>query len=397
MTTGSLLSGLSCCECGKRGDADRLQTVCPACGGSFLADYDLAAESLDRDRISRRPRGMWRWREVLPVREKSNIATLGEGSTPLLRLDRLAKRLGIDSVHLKDEGANPTGTFKARGAAAAFSRAAELGVTDIALGTAGNAGSALAAYAARANLTAHVAMPAFTPAPIKAECRAYGAEVVEVDGPISVAGALMSQRAAENGWFEGSTLKEPYRIEGKKTMGYELAESFGWEMPDVVLYPTGGGVGLIGIWKAAREMAKMGWLTGRRMPRLIAVQASGCAPVVEAWQAGRAEAEAATHPTTVAAGLLVPLPYGHRLVLRIIAESGGTAVAVDDSELIAAMKDLATLEGVFLCPEAAALIPAVSRLVADGQIQRDERVVLLSTGNALKYTHLLTGSNGHAA
>ena len=334
---------------------------------------------------------MWRYREVLPVRDRANIVDLGEGSTPTLRLRRIERDLGLSELWLKDEGANPTGTFKARGAAAAYSRARELGIRDIAMGTAGNAGSALAAYSAPAGITAHVAMPRFTPEPIKAECRAYGAEVVEVDGPISVAGQLMSERAQANGWFEGSTLKEPYRIEGKKTMGYELAEFFDWQMPDVVLYPTGGGVGLIGIWKAALEMERLGWLRGRKMPRLFAVQASGCDPVVSAWEAGRASASAPESPYTLAAGLLVPLPYGHRLVLRIIKETDGAAISVDDSWLAEAMTAVAEREGLLLCPEAAALLPALRGLLDSGAITPDERIVLLSTGNGLKYSHLLNG------
>ena len=335
---------------------------------------------------------MWRYREVLPVRDDSNIIDLGEGSTPTLRLGRIERDLGLRELWLKDEGANPTGTFKARGAAAAYSRARELGIKDIAMGTAGNAGSALAAYSAAGGITAHVAMPSFTPDPIKAECRAYGAEVVEVDGPISVAGKLMSERAGANGWFEGSTLKEPYRIEGKKTMGYELAEFFGWQMPDVVLYPTGGGVGLIGIWKAALEMQRMGWLEGRKMPRLVAVQAGGCDPIVDAFEAGRSSASAPDSPYTLAAGLLVPLPYGHRLVLRIIKETGGAAISVDDSQLEEAMATMAEREGLLLCPEAAALLPALQSLLGSGTIAADERIVLLSTGNGLKYSHLLNGA-----
>ena len=365
-----------------------MQTVCPDCGGSWLAEYALEGSELDRSEIERRPRGMWRYREVLPVRREANIVDLGEGSTPTLRLDRIEAELGLSELWLKDEGANPTGTFKARGAAAAYSRAAELGVRDIAMGTAGNAGSALAAYAAPAGITAHVAMPAFTPDPIKAECRAYGVEVVEVDGPISVAGKLMSERAAANGWFEGSTLKEPYRIEGKKTMGYELAEFFGWQMPDVVLYPTGGGVGLIGIWKAALEMERLGWLAGRKMPRLVAVQASGCDPIVTAYRAGGDSAQAPESPFTVAAGLLVPLPYGHRLVLRIIRETDGAAISVEDSELAAAVAHIAEREGLLLCPEAAAMLPALKSLLGSGVISPEERIVLLSTGNGLKYPHV---------
>ncbi len=369
-----------------------MQTVCPGCGGSWLAEYSLEGSGLEREQIAQRPRGMWRYREVLPVRDELNITDLGEGSTPTLRLRRLERELGMRELWLKDEGANPTGTFKARGAAAAYSRARELGVKEIAMGTAGNAGSALAAYAAAAGIGAHVAMPRFTPEPIKAECRAYGAQVVEVDGPISIAGQLMAERARANRWFEGSTLKEPYRIEGKKTMGYELAEFFGWQMPDVVLYPTGGGVGLIGIWKAALEMARLGWLSGRSMPRLVAVQASGCDPIVAAFKAGNTSASAPESPHTLAAGLLVPLPYGHRLVLRIIRETDGAAIAVDDSELAAAMATLAEREGLLLCPEAAAMLPALKRLLRARVIAAEERVVLLSTGNGLKYSHLLGGA-----
>ncbi len=383
------LEALSCSACEREHDARQVQTVCRECGHSLLARYDLRrlSRAITPDDVTRRPRGLWRFRELLPPMAVGG-PDLGAGDTPLLPLRRLGERLGMPSLWLKDEGANPTGTFKARGAAVGVAAAAALGVRELAIPTAGNAGSAWAAYCAAAGLTLHVAMPVDTPLPIKAECRAYGAEVTEVDGLISDAGRLIGERAARHGWFDASTMREPYRVEGKKTMGLEIAEAFDWKPPDAVLYPTGGGVGLIAIWKAMRELDELGWLKGPP-PRLIAVQADGCRPVVDAWEAGAATAERAVDAHTAAPGLRVPLPFAHALMLRAIRETNGTAVAVSDHELIAAVSELARSEGILACPEGAALVPALRRLLERGDLARDARVVLLNTGNALKYTDLL--------
>jgi len=387
-----------CGACDREHDARQIHTVCEGCGHSLLARYDLGrvSRAITPDDVARRPRGIWRFRELLPPVAGSHGGDLGAGDTPLLPLQRLGRRLGMSNLWLKDEGANPTGTFKARGAAVGVAAAAALGVHELAIPTAGNAGSAWAAYSAAYGLPIHVVMPVDTPPPIKAECVAYGAVVTEVDGLISDAAGIVGERAARHGWFDASTMREPYRVEGKKTMGLEIAEAFDWKPPDAVLYPTGGGVGLIGIWKAMRELDEMGWLEGPP-PRLIAVQAAGCASIVDAWDAGAATAERAADAHTIAPGLRVPLPFAHALVLRAIRETGGTAVAVSDDELVAAMSELAESEGVFACPEGAALLPALRRLLERGDLTRDQTVVLLNTGNALKYTDLMQAPGGSAA
>ena len=386
----SFLTALRCAETGAAHDPGVLQSVSHGAGATLLPEYDLDAvrAAVTSEDIRQRPHDLWRFRELLPLDNPLQTPDLGAGATPLLRLRRLCEHFGLTNLWLKDEGANPTGTFKARGAAVGVARAYELGVRDIAIPTAGNAGSAWAAYCAAWGITLRVVMPVNTPDPIKAECIAYGADVTEVRGVISDAGRIASERASDAGWFDASTMKEPYRVEGKKTMGLEIAEAFDWDPPDVVLYPTGGGVGLIGVWKAMRELADMGWLKGTP-PRLIAVQASGCAPIVEAWEAGLDDAERPPDPHTAANGLLVPLPFAHRLILRILRETGGTAIAVDDAQLVHGMRQLADLEGVLAAPEGAALVPALAALLQRGEIGRDERIVLLNTGNALKYTHLV--------
>ena len=386
----SFLTTLRCAETGEAHDPTVLQSVSHGAGATLLPEYDLDAvrAAVTPDDIRQRPQDLWRFRELLPLDNPLQAPDLGAGATPLFRLNRLGEQFGLNNLWLKDEGANPTGTFKARGAAVGVARAYELGVRDIAIPTAGNAGSAWAAYCAAWGITLRVVMPVNTPDPIKAECVAYGADVTEVRGVISDAGRIASERSAQAGWFDASTMKEPYRVEGKKTMGLEIAEAFDWAPPDVVLYPTGGGVGLIGVWKAMCELADLGWLKGSP-PRLIAVQASGCAPVVDAFEAGADDAERPDHPHTTANGLLVPLPFAHRLILRILRETGGAAVAVDDDELVDGMRRLAALEGVMAAPEGAALVPALTRLLERGDIGRDERIVLLNTGNALKYTHLV--------
>ena len=386
----SHLRSLRCSECDRQHDAHAPQTVCASCGETLLPEYDIAAiaATITKDALAVRAPGLWRYREFLPLGDDAAISDLGEGATPMLPLRRLGRALGMSRLWLKDEGTNPTGTFKARGAAVGVARAKELGLRELVIPTAGNAGSAWAAHAAAAGLKLHVIMPVETPDPIKAECAAYGADVTEVRGVISDAGRVAAQRAAEHGWFDASTMREPYRVEGKKTMGFEIAEAFDWDPPDVILYPTGGGVGLIGIWKAMLELQAVGWI-GDRLPRLVAVQAEGCRPIVDAFAAGADAAERAADPQTTAAGLRVPLPFAHKLVLRILRETQGTAVDVPDAELVEAMHELASVEGIFACPEGAALLPALRRLLDRGDISPDERVVLLNTGNGLKYTHLV--------
>ena len=383
----SFLIDLQCPECGETFSAEVVQTYCHNCAAPLLARYDLAsaAAALDREAVTQRPRGMWRWRELLPVRERANEVSLGEGDTPLLPAPRLAARLGLPALFIKDESFNPTGTFKARGMAAAVSRAKELGLRELVTPTAGNAGGALAAYAARAGLPAHVFMPQDAPRANAAEARAYGAEVRLVAGLISDAGKLAAAEAAAHGWFDVSTFKEPYRAEGKKIMGYELAEHFGWTLPEVVVYPTGGGTGLVGMWKAFAELATLGWLEGPQRPRLVSVQAEGCAPIVQAWAAGAQRATFFENAATVAAGLRVPGPFADRQILRALRDSGGTAVAVSDAEILEAQQQMATEEGLLAAPEGAATLAGLARLVGQGWVRPDERVVLFNTGSGLKY------------
>jgi threonine synthase len=324
---------------------------------------------------------MWRWAELLPVRDPACRLTLGEGDTPLLRLERSARALGFDQLYLKDESLNPTGSFKARGLAAAVSKAVELGLGAFVIPTAGNAGGALAAYAALAGAEAHVFMPQDAPRVNQVEVRAAGADLRLVDGLINDAARLAAQEAAGAGWFDLSTFKEPYRVEGKKIMGYELAEAFGWRLPDVILYPTGGGTGLVGMWKAFTELETLGWIDSRR-PRMISVQAEGCAPVARAFHSGSPRAEAWQNASTIAAGLRVPALFADRLILRALRESGGAAVTVSDAEILAAQQQLAREEGILAAPEGAATLAALPQL--RGLIRADESVVLFNTGSGLK-------------
>jgi threonine synthase len=387
---GSTLTHLQCSACSRQHDADRLQTLCPDCGKVLLARYDLqhAARTLSREAVAGRPRGMWRWRELLPVRDPRHVVSLGEGDTPLLPVPRLGARAGMKRLLLKDEGTNPTGSFKARGISAAVSRASELGARDVALPTAGNAGGALAAYAARAGLKAHVYMPVDAPELNRKESDVYGAEVVLVRGLINDCGAWVRRRAAEEGWFDLSTLKEPYRAEGKKTMGFELVEQLGWEVPDVIVYPTGGGTGLVGIWKALEELEQLGWI-GSRRPRMIAVQTEGCAPIVRAFQEGLDHAPAVQGAHTSISGLRVAVAVADFIMLALIRRSGGTALAVSDEEALAGMREIASSEGIFASPEGGAVWAGIRKLVASGAIDRDERVVLMNTGTGLKYGELV--------
>jgi threonine synthase len=335
---------------------------------------------------------MWRWRELLPVRDPQHVVSLGEGDTPLLAVPRLGARAGFRRLLLKDEGTNPTGSFKARGLSAAVSRARELGVRALAIPTAGNAGGALAAYAARGGLEAHVYMPADTPVLNQKECAAYGADVTLVRGLINDCGAWVRRRSAEAGWFDVSTLKEPYRAEGKKTMGLELAEQLGWKVPDALLYPTGGGTGVVGIWKAFEELERMG-LLGPRRPRMIVVQTEGCAPIVRAFQQGLTHAPLFENAHTVVSGLRVPVAVADYLVLDAVRRSGGTAVTVTDDEALAGMREVAATEGVFVAPEGGAIWAAARRLREQGLLDADERVLLLNTGTGLKYAELLPVSH----
>jgi threonine synthase len=359
------------------------QNLCPACQAPLLARYDLAsaARTLRLDALPGRVHSMWRYAEVLPG---GAPVTLGEGMTPLLHVRRLGRELGLERLFVKEEGQNPTGSFKARGIAAAVTVAKGLGVETIALPTAGNAGGAAAAYAAQAGLKCVVAMPKDTPLAIVLESRACGADVRLIDGLISDCGAFIAAEAPRHGWFEVSTLKEPYRIEGKKTMGYELWEELGGALPDVIVYPTGGGVGLIGMWKAFEELEAMG-LVGRERPRMVAAQAEGCAPIVRAFERRAAASEKWEHAATVAAGLRVPKALGDFLILADIYASGGEAVAVSDAELMAACRDLARTEGIFAAPEGGAGLAAIRTLVAGHKIAAGETVVLFNTGSGYKY------------
>ena len=389
--TGSTLTHLQCSACERQHEADRLQNVCPDCGKVLLARYDLqrAARTLSPETVAARPRGMWRWRELLPVRDSRHIVSLGEGDSPLLPAPQLGARAGLKRLLLKDEGSNPTGSFKARGISAAVSRARELGAREVALPTAGNAGGALAAYAARAGLKAHVYMPVDAPELNKKEAALYGAEVVLVRGLINDCGAWVRKRAAEEGWFDLSTLKEPYRAEGKKTMGLELVEQLGWEVPDVIVYPTGGGTGLVGIWKALQELEQLGWI-GSRRPRMIAVQTEGCAPIVRAFQQGLDHAPPVENARTRISGLRVPAAIADSIMLDLLRRSGGTALTVTDEEALAGMQEIASSEGIFAAPEGGAVWAGIKKLVASGTIDREERVVLMNTGTGLKYGELVS-------
>lgn len=380
------VSHLECAACGQAYEARRLLNLCEQCGKPLLVRYHLerAAETLTKESLKSRRASLWRYREVLPVERDQNIVTLDEGWTPLLRATRLGERVGLRELYIKDEGQNPTQSFKARGMTTAVSMALELGARKLAVPSAGNAAGALAAYAARAGLEAHIFMPRDTPRANVVECIETGAQVTLIDGLITDCGAIVAQRKAAEGWFDVSTLKEPYRVEGKKTLGYELAEQLDWTLPDVIIYPTGGGTGLIGMWKAFDEMQAMGWIDEKR-PRMVSVQAAGCAPVVRAFEAGKREAAEFPNAATVASGLRVPRAIGDFLILDALRQSKGAAVAVTDEELIAATREIGASEGLFVAPEGAACLPALRKLIASGDIKEDERVVLFNTGAGVKY------------
>lgn len=377
---------LECGLCGLKHEARRLLNLCRECGKPLLVRYDLqqAQQSLTKESLKGRRADLWRYREVLPVDKDENLISLGEGWTPLLPTPNLAALTGIRELYIKDESQNPTQSFKARGMAAAVSMAKELGATKLAVPSAGNAGGALAAYAARAGLQCFIFMPRDTPRANIIECEETGASVTLLDGLITDCGAEVARRKEAEGWFDVSTLKEPYRVEGKKTLGYELAEQLNWELPDVIIYPTGGGTGLIGMWKAFDEMQQMGWI-GSKRPRMVTVQAAGCAPIVRAFTEGKRFADEFPNAATTASGLRVPKAIGDFLILDAIRDSGGTAVAVTDEELIAATREIGSAEGVFCAPEGAACLPALRQLVHRGEVKENDQVVLFNTGAGVKY------------
>jgi len=385
--TLSYFTDLTCSGCARTFPKNEILTFCPDCQSTLISNYDLDSvrSKVDRDEFFARPKGMWRWGELLPIQDRENIVFLGEGDTPLMTLPNYGKVLGLTDLWVKDESLNPTGSFKARGLAMAVSRAKELGITKVIIPTAGNAGGAMAAYAARAGLQASIFMPKDTPLANIIESRMVGADVVLVDGLISDAAGVAGEKAKAEGWFDVSTFKEPYRVEGKKTMGYEIAESFKWKLPDVIIYPTGGGTGLVGMWKAFNDLMKLGWLDDVKMPRMVSVQAEGCAPVPKAFHSGAAFCDFWLGAQTVASGLRVPKSFADSLILSDIRESNGTAVAVSDEALLAAQKKLASLEGIFAAPEGAACLAALEKLVQDQWVQPDEKIVVFNTGSGLKY------------
>jgi threonine synthase len=388
----SFFTHLDCSSCGERYEKDRLLNLC-SCGKPLLARYDLeaAGKAVGPKDFAGRVSSMWRYFELMPAPTRESIVSLGEGWTPLLEAPRLGARFGLSRVYVKDEALNPTGSFKARGMSAAVTMAKHLGATAFAVPSAGNAAGALAAYAARAGVPTHIFMPADTPVANKVECDYSGAHVTLVDGLITDCGRIVAERKEREGWFDVSTLKEPYRVEGKKTMGYELAEQFGWELPDVVLYPTGGGTGLIGMWKAFDEMEQMGWI-GPARPRMVSVQASGCAPIVRAFEAGTESAAEFEDAHTVASGLRVPKAIGDFLILRAVRESGGTAIAVPDDALLEGVREVASTEGVFAAPEGGACVAALGEMVARGDVGRDDRIVIFNTGTGAKYMEAFAGA-----
>ncbi len=379
------ITHLECSLCGKRHTAGEIHNLC-ACGGPLLVRYDLtkAKETWTRDSLLHAPKTMWRYAPMLPVMQAASIVSLGEGMTPLIETKRLGKRYGARNLFVKDEGINPTASFKARGLSCAISMCVELGIRKVAIPSAGNAASAMAAYAAAAGLESYIFMPRDVPQANYIECKAFGAHVTLVDGLISDCGKIVASRKDAEGWFDVSTLKEPYRIEGKKTMGYEVAEQLGWELPDALFYPAGGGVGMIGMWKAFEEMEALGWI-GAKRPKMIAVQSSGCQPVVRAFERGEKRSEFYENAHTVASGLRVPKPLGDFLMLNAIRESGGTAIAVTDEEMLDAGLHLATDEGMFAAPEGGACVAALKKLIASGFLNADERSVIYNTGAGLKY------------
>ncbi len=394
----SCVSHLECARCAKQFELGKVYNLCE-CGSPLLVRYclDPVVGTRLRERLASRPPNLWRYRELLPVRDDSSAICLGEGFTPLIQARRLGGVLGLPNLFLKDESRNPTGSFKARGLAVAVSMARELGIKNLAISSAGNAGGALAAYAARGGLRSTVFMPEETPLANRLECSLLGAEVVLVSGSIQQCGRALRERVANDGGFDLSTLREPYRLEGKKTMAYEIFEQLGGRLPDVIIYPTGGGTGLIGMWKAFGEMEEMGWI-GKQRPRMFAVQATGCAPIVRAYDAHAEQAEEWPDPVTVASGLRVPSAIGDFLILRTLRETLGRALAVEDSLMLEAVRELADTEGMITSPEGGATLAALKRLLADGFLARLETVVLFLTASGYKYLEVvqeIVSRSGH--
>ncbi len=383
----NFLKHLECTECGKKFSAEKVQTICEECDAPLFARYDLGRinNSVRRENLRSRYPSMWRYREFLPVKEDENIVSLGEGFTPIHRLNTLGKEIGINELYMKDEGVIPTGTFKSRGLSLGVSKAKELGVSKIAIPSAGNAAGALAAYGARAGIDIYVVMPKVAPEACIIESYMLGANVYLVDGLLPDCGEIIEEGKDKYGWFSISTTKEPYRVEGKKTMGLELAEQFSWELPDTILYPTGGGTGLIGMWKAFTELKEMGWIDHDSLPKMIPVQAEGCAPIVEAVKQGREETSFWETPKTVADGIRVPKAFADKLILKAVDESGGTAISVSDEELLRSSEELGRKEGVFACPEGSATLAGAKKLRDEGMLGKDEKILLYNTGTGLKY------------
>ena len=372
-------------------DPRREQHLC-TCGAPLLARYDLdAAKAWSRDSLASRHPNMWRYRELMPLFDGEEPLTLGEGWTPLIHARRLGEPLGMERLFVKDESLNPTNSFKARGLAAAVTRASHLGATVLSIPSAGNAANAMAAYAAAAGLEAKVFMPKDVKVPFIRECELYGASVTLVDGLITDAGRIAAEQGKPLGWYDVSTLKEPYRIEGKKTMAYELGEQFGWQFPDWIIYPTGGGTGMVGMWKAFEEMERIGWKTPGTRPKMVTVQAENCAPIIRAFEQGAERSEMWQNARTVADGLRVPKAIGDFLVLRAVRESGGAAIAVSDTDMVIGMRELGAMEGISAAPEGGAAFHAVKVLLKDGRMKPTDTTVVFNTGGALKYLDVLEG------
>ncbi len=384
------LSHLECSKCNIKLESNRLWNLCPDCHKPLFARYnlDVIKEKLNKEKIKQRQNNIWRYQELLPVGDKDFMLCLGEGATPLIFARRLGEEVGVKNIYIKDEGNNPTGSFKARGLSIAVSRAWELGVNALSIPSAGNAAGAMSAYSALAGIPSYVYMPSDVPQPFKAECKAFGANIKLIDGLITDCGRIALAEAKKYGRFDLSTLREPYRLEGKKTMGFEIAEQLNWHLPDIIIYPTGGGTGLIGMWKAFEEMEELGWINEKR-PRMVAVQAAGCAPIVQAYQEGSYYAETWPEAKTIADGLRVPAAIGDFLILDILRKSKGIALTVTDSEMLEGVKLLGKTQGLFVSPESGATIIALCKLLSEAWIKESESVILFNTGSGYKYSHLL--------
>ncbi|MDC0034945.1 threonine synthase [Chloroflexi bacterium] len=387
----SYLSNLECTYCGEIFSADEPMRLCIKCGKVLYPRYDIeqASKYFTKDVLNGRPPNMWRYFEMLPVRETSNIVTLGEGFTPIFETKSLGKKIGSKALYLKDEGLNPTASFKARGLSAAVSKAKELGIQKLTMPSAGNAAGAMTSYAARAGLDAFVFMPQDAPHANQKEVSVTGGNLHLIDGLISDAGVISREKAVQDGFFDISTLQEPYRVEGKKTMGYEIAEQSNWELPDSIIYPTGGGTGIVGMWKAFQEMEDLGWISSKR-PKMFAIQAENCAPIVRAFQNGDEFAEPWQNASTLASGIRVPGAIGDYLILDVIRQSGGCAITVSDEEMLNMIDIVGSLEGFFVCPEGAATACGAQKLILNGSIDTHEKTLLMNTGSGLKYLDMLS-------